>query len=79
MIKDTPVLMFQGVRDLLIRPEGTIRLFKQIAGEDKDLILMGKSQYLLFEQGQFDNNTMQDLVDWLDSHLDSKQSSEQAQ
>lgn len=73
MIKDTPVLMFQGVRDLLIRPEGTIRLFKQIGSEDKDLILVGKSQHLLFEQGQFDNNTMQDLVDWLDSHLTSKQ------
>lgn len=68
MIKHTPVLMFQGVHDLLIRPEGTIRLFRLIGTEDKDLVLVGKTQHLLFEQGQFDNNIMNNITDWMRNH-----------
>lgn len=68
MIKHTPVLMFQGVHDLLIRPEGTIKLFRNIGNEDKDLILVGRSQHLLFEQGQFDNNLFNNLTDWMHNH-----------
>jgi alpha-beta hydrolase superfamily lysophospholipase/Tfp pilus assembly protein PilF len=70
-IKTTPVLMFQGVQDLLIRPEGTIELFKKIGTTDKDLILIGKSEHLLLEQGQFTKGVLSDLCDWLKNHDDT--------
>ncbi|HMY03011.1 MAG TPA: hypothetical protein PKA48_06630, partial [Candidatus Obscuribacter sp.] len=59
------VLMFQGVHDLLIRPEGTISLFKAVASEDKDLMLVGKSEHLVFEEGQFDKALLVSICDWM--------------
>ncbi len=64
-VKTTPVLMFQGVHDLLIRPEGTISLFKAVACEDKDLMLVGKSEHLVFEEGQFDKALLVSICDWM--------------
>ncbi|MBI5174595.1 MAG: alpha/beta fold hydrolase [Candidatus Obscuribacter sp.] len=64
-VKTTPVLMFQGVHDLLIRPEGTISLFKAVASEDKDLMLVGKSEHLVFEEGQFDKALLVSICDWM--------------
>jgi esterase/lipase len=62
--------MFQGVHDLLIRPEGTISLFKAVACEDKDLMLIGKSEHLVFEEGQFDKNLLVSICDWMRNHSD---------
>ncbi len=67
-ITQTPVMMYQGVHDLLIKPEGTIDLFRRIGTLDKDLTLIGRSQHLLFEQGQFSNNLLNTLSDWLKNH-----------
>ena len=67
-ITKTPVIMYQGVHDLLIRPEGTINLFRKIGTRDKDLSLIGRSQHLLFEQGQFSNNLLNSLCDWIKNH-----------
>ncbi len=67
-ITKTPVMMYQGVHDLLIKPEGTIDLFRRIGSDDKDLSLIGKSQHLLFEQGQFSENLLENLCDWLKDH-----------
>lgn len=60
--------MYQGVHDLLIKPEGTINLFRRINSLDKDLSLIGRSQHLIFEQGQFSNNLLNTLCDWLRNH-----------
>lgn len=67
-ITKTPVMMYQGVHDLLIKPEGTISLFRRIGSDDKDLSLIGRSQHLLFEQGQFSENLLETLSDWLKDH-----------
>lgn len=67
-LKSTPVIMYQGVHDLLIRPEGTISLFKAVACEDKDLVLIGKSEHLLFEEGQFNVTLLTSLCDWMRNH-----------
>lgn len=67
-LKSTPVIMYQGVHDLLIRPEGTISLFKAVASEDKDLVLIGKSEHLLFEEGQFNVTLLTSLCDWMRNH-----------
>lgn len=67
-VKTTPVIMFQGVRDLLIKPEGTISLFRAVANDDKDLVLVGKSEHLLFEQGQFNLSLLTSLCEWMKNH-----------
>lgn len=67
-VKTTPVIMYQGVHDLLIRPEGTISLFKAVSSEDKDLVLIGKSEHLLFEEGQFNVTLLTSLCDWMRNH-----------
>ncbi|MDQ5937523.1 MAG: Alpha/beta fold hydrolase [Cyanobacteriota bacterium erpe_2018_sw_21hr_WHONDRS-SW48-000092_B_bin.40] len=71
-ITKTPVIMYQGVHDLLIKPEGTINLFRKIGTLDKDLSLIGRSQHLLFEQGQFSNNLLNSLCDWIKNHSQSR-------
>jgi len=67
-ITKTPVLMFQGLQDLLIRPEGTISLFKEITSKDKDLVLFGNSEHLLLEEGQFNKGILADLLEWMKIH-----------
>jgi len=67
-VKTTPVLMYQGVHDLLIRPEGTIKLFKAIGNDDKNLVLIGKSEHLVFEEGQFKVTLLESLLDWMKNH-----------
>ncbi|CAN5496024.1 hypothetical protein BH11CYA1_BH11CYA1_13170 [soil metagenome] len=71
-ITKTPVIMYQGVHDLLIKPEGTISLFRKIGTLDKDLSLIGRSQHLLFEQGQFSNNLLNSLCDWIKNHSNNR-------
>lgn len=71
-ITKTPVIMYQGVHDLLIKPEGTINLFRRIGTLDKDLSLIGRSQHLLFEQGQFSTNLLNSLCDWIKNHSQSR-------
>jgi alpha-beta hydrolase superfamily lysophospholipase len=72
-ITKTPVIMYQGVHDLLIKPEGTISLFRKIGTLDKDLSLIGRSQHLLFEQGQFSNNLLNSLCDWIKNHSPNRE------
>ena len=72
MITKTPVIMFQGLNDLLIRPEGAIKLVREISSTDKDLILIGKSQHLLFEQGQFNDDIISQVTNWLRMHARSE-------
>ena len=41
-ITNTPVLILQGGKDHLVKQEGTIELFNELATQDKDLILVGE-------------------------------------
>ncbi|MBS1989276.1 MAG: alpha/beta fold hydrolase [Cyanobacteria bacterium SZAS LIN-2] len=68
MITKTPVIMFQGLNDLLIRPEGSVKLIREITTHDKDLVLIGKSQHLLFEQGQFNDDIISQVTNWMKMH-----------
>jgi len=72
MITRTPVIIFQGLNDLLIRPEGAIKLVREITSPDKDLILIGKSQHLLFEQGQFNDDIISQVSNWMRMHARSE-------
>jgi acylglycerol lipase len=67
-ITKTPVLMFHGVKDKLAKPDGTIKLFQEIGSKDKDLVMLGNSEHLIFEQAQFDEHTIDVLSSWIYKH-----------
>ncbi len=71
-IKTTPVIIFQGYSDELVKPLGTLALYHAMPVKDKDLIFVGHAEHLIFEEGQFDQDIVDGLASWLDRHT-SKQ------
>lgn len=67
-IDKTPVLMFQGAQDRLSKPDGTMRLFNELSTPDKDLIVLGNSEHLIFEREQFDEHVIDVLASWINKH-----------
>ncbi|MBY0546499.1 MAG: lysophospholipase [Candidatus Obscuribacterales bacterium] len=72
-ICNTPVLMVQGKEDKLVKPAGTMALFNNIACKDKQMLLIEHGEHLIFEEGQFDDQVIQDVDKWLKAHLEKKQ------
>lgn len=70
----TPVLMVQGKEDKLVKPEGTQSLFNKIVSKDKEMLLIEHGEHLIFEEGQFDDQVIQDVDKWLKAHLEKKPS-----
>lgn len=68
-IKETPVIIFQGFKDHLVKPEGTIALYGALATREKDLVLVGDAEHLIFEEGQTPDDIVRMLAAWLDSHI----------
>ncbi|MBX9692131.1 MAG: lysophospholipase, partial [Cyanobacteria bacterium] len=68
-ITTTPVLIVQGCKDHLVRPEGTIELFNQLNTHDRKIVLLPKSEHLIFEEAQFNDDDLKILNEWLDSHV----------
>jgi acylglycerol lipase len=68
-ICSTPVLLVQGCKDKLVRPEGTVELYNELATPDRKLELISSAEHLIFEEGQF-NEQVLDLVEtWVKGHL----------
>jgi acylglycerol lipase len=68
-IKTTPVIIFQGYSDELVKPLGTLALYQAIRSVDKDLVFIGHSEHLIFEEGQFDQDVVDGCLSWLDRHI----------
>lgn len=68
-LKNLPVIIFQGYGDKLVKPEGTIALYNALPTEDKDLVVVGHSEHLIFEEGQFKPALIGGLTGWLSNHL----------
>lgn len=66
-VKTIPVLVIQGAQDRLVKPEGTINLFRKLGTADKDLLLVGKAEHLIFEKGQFSSAVIEIVDAWLKS------------
>jgi alpha-beta hydrolase superfamily lysophospholipase len=73
-LKNLPVVIFQGYGDKLVKPDGTLALYNAIRTEDKDLIFVGHSEHLIFEEGQFKPSVINGLEGWLCSHLKPNES-----
>jgi pentatricopeptide repeat protein len=68
-IKDRPVIFFQGGQDKLVKAKGTVDIFKEVASQDKDLVFLGSSEHLIFEEGQFDSSVVYGVVGWMLAHI----------
>lgn len=67
-IDKTPVLMIHGVQDRLANPDGTLKLFSELTSKDKDLVMLGNSEHLIFEKAQFDEHVIDVLISWIQKH-----------
>ncbi|MBI4533553.1 MAG: alpha/beta fold hydrolase, partial [Candidatus Melainabacteria bacterium] len=68
-IKTLPVIMFQGLSDQLVRPEGSANVYLSLDTKDKDFIVLGRSEHLIFEMGQTPSWVIEALCSWLEAHL----------
>jgi len=68
-ISSMPVLFFQGGNDRLIKPSGTIALFNELQSPDKNLVMVGTAEHLIFEEGQFNDDVIDLVTSWIDKHV----------
>lgn len=68
VIKETPVIMFQGMQDGLIKPDATYDLYRAVSAKDKTLWMAGDAEHLIFEEGCFTPTIVEALVAWMDTH-----------
>ncbi len=67
-IATTPVLMLVGVQDQLVKQGGNVDLFNAIPCKDKNLLMIGNSEHLMFEEGQFNDDVIDSVVSWIKKH-----------
>lgn len=76
-ITHQPVLMVQGIADKLVKPEGTMELFKELPTKDKEIQLIKQASHLIFEESQFNDQALNDKVtamvdNWMTGHIKTK-------
>jgi alpha-beta hydrolase superfamily lysophospholipase/thiol-disulfide isomerase/thioredoxin len=65
-IEKTPSLILQGANDRLVKPASTIEIFNEICTPQKDLLMIGNSEHLIFENAQIDDHVVDVLTSWID-------------
>jgi len=68
----TPVLLFQGASDRLVKEEGTQNLFRALATKDKALILLGNQEHLIFEANPYKDDVTLGIIGWLNAHAETE-------
>ncbi|CAN5590479.1 hypothetical protein BH10CYA1_BH10CYA1_10210 [soil metagenome] len=68
LIEVTPVLFVQGCRDKLVKPQGTVELFNELATKDRQLDLITNGEHLIFEENQFTDEGINKVSMWIDAH-----------
>lgn len=68
-IKGTPVLILQGLKDKLVKPEGTFEMFKNVEVSDKSILVIGNAEHLMFETENISPILMDSVSTWMDNHL----------
>lgn len=64
----SPVFVVQGLKDRLVKPHGTFELFDAIEAEDKNLLILGTSEHLIFETFTPSKLLLDALTTWMDEH-----------
>jgi acylglycerol lipase len=68
-ICSTPVLIVQGCKDKLVRPEGTVELYNELGTKDRELALIPNSEHLIFEENQFNDQVIELVRTWIDTRI----------
>jgi len=71
-IDKKPVLLIAGFKDKLVKPQGTIEIFNELASPDKMLVIVGNGEHLLFEEAQLSEQVCWVVLGWLKAHLETK-------
>jgi alpha-beta hydrolase superfamily lysophospholipase len=67
-----PAFLVQGLKDRLVKPNGTYDLFDAIQADDKDMFILGTSEHLIFELYKPYKLLLDALTTWLDEHTIAK-------
>lgn len=67
-IKDTPVYIVQGLKDRLVKPQGTYKMFDAVSADDKTMMIIGTAEHLIFETDNQSKVLLDSLSSWLDRH-----------
>ena len=74
-IKDKPVILFQGHNDKLVKETGTLDLFDALGTPDKTMVLIGNTEHLIFEAGQFKDDVALGVLGWMTAHFPKRDQS----
>lgn len=72
-IKTLPVLMVQGLKDKLVKPQGTYDLFAAVKSDDKTMMIVGNAEHLIFETDNQNSIVLDALSSWIDKHSSENQ------
>lgn len=67
-IKITPVFMVQGLKDKLVKPQGTYDLFGAVKSDDKTMLIVGDAEHLIFETDNQNQLVLDSICAWMDKH-----------
>jgi acylglycerol lipase len=67
-IKTTPVFMVQGLKDKLVKPQGTYDLFGAVKSDDKTMLIVGDAEHLIFETDKQNMLVLDSICAWMDKH-----------
>ena len=67
-VRNTPVILFQGHDDKLVREKGTLDLFDALATRQKSIVILGNTEHLIFESGQFKDDLTLGVIGWMSAH-----------
>ncbi len=68
-IKTTPVLIVQGLKDRLVKPQGTYEMFDSVSVDDKTLLIIGTAEHLIFETPQQSPVLLDGVTTWVLHHI----------
>ncbi|MBZ0185425.1 MAG: alpha/beta fold hydrolase [Candidatus Obscuribacterales bacterium] len=60
-----PSIFLQGLSDRLVKPKGTAEIYSAVKCRDKDFIVIGKQEHLVFEEGECPDWIIDCLDGWL--------------
>jgi alpha-beta hydrolase superfamily lysophospholipase len=75
-IKNKPVLFVQGCEDKLVKPEGTVELYNEVASPDREIVLIPQAEHLIFEENQFTDKDIDIVSNWIERHLAASSSTD---
>jgi len=77
-ITKKPVILFQGHNDKLVKESGTLDLFDALSTPSKSIVIIGNTEHLIFEAGQFKDNLTLGVLGWMDGVVKGQQAQEAA-